>query len=99
MTCSIENARLCSDCNLVTVDEECDLCGAATVRHPEADEVDRDQYCVDCGEQITRDAAIVRTWRDDPYLQCEDGMLITVCGECQRRHIEEMTEDQEIPQQ
>lgn len=83
MCCKIDNAKLCQECCLVTVDDECDLCEAATIRHPEADEIDRQQYCIDCAEEISRDQAIVRTWKDDPYEQCDDGMLITVCRRCE----------------
>jgi hypothetical protein len=98
MTCSIEEARLCRECYLVTVDAECDLCRKPTIRHPEADEVDRLQYCIDCGDEVLREKAVVRTWKDDAYGQC-DGMLITVCRGCEMDRDDEMEEDQENPQQ
>lgn len=93
MCCKIDDARLCEECMLVTVDKECDLCEAKTIRHPEADELDRQQYCVDCAGEITREEAIVRTWKDDPFEQCEDGMLITVCQGCEQIRQDELFGD------
>jgi hypothetical protein len=95
MCCRIDQARLCQECRLVTVDEKCDLCGKATSRHPESDAVQEQYYCLDCAEEITREQAIVRTWKDDAYQQLEDGMLITVCEACEHARVAEIYSDDE----
>ena len=89
MCCKIEDARLCKECHLVTVNENCDLCGKITVRHPESDDVHQ-HYCLDCAEEITREQAVVRTWKDDAYGQLECGMLITVCEACEHARVAEI---------
>jgi len=89
MTCEIKDARLCRKCSVVTAEKECDLCGKRTMPHPESASPDAAQYCLDCGEEFTAAEVIVRTFRDDPYCQCEDGELITVCRECEQFRIQE----------
>jgi len=97
MTCTIENARLCRSCDLVTADAKCDLCEKRTVPHPESASPDQAQYCVACGEECTAAEVIVRTFKDDPYCQLEDGGLITVCLTCEKVRIEEEGETAEDP--
>jgi len=90
MTCEIKDARLCRKCDVVTADQHCDLCGKRTAPHPESGSPDSVQYCIDCGEEFTAAEVIVRTFKDDPYCQCEDGDLITVCRKCEAFRIEEV---------
>lgn len=98
MTCEIKDARLCRNCSVVTVDQQCDLCAKRTVPHPESASPDQVQYCCDCGGEFTADDVIVRTFKDDPYCQCEDGMLITVCRKCEVLRIKEDGDVEDAPQ-
>lgn len=93
MVCSIKDAWLCQDCFLVTVDPNCDLCGKPTIPHPEAADSEGPSYCIDCAGEVIRESAIVLTWKDDQYIQCDDGMLITVCQGCEMSRVAEMQED------
>ena len=92
MVSAVTDARICHHCKLVTVDQSCDLCGRKTRVHREAKKPEPVQYCVDCGGEFTPSEVVVLTFRDDPYLQCEDGMLITICQPCGQKRREESDE-------
>ena len=76
----IDQSRLCKDCQAVTGSKECPICGDRTVVHPERRQ--KRSYCVDCGGEFPVSGLLVRAFEDDPYCQTGDGMLITVCREC-----------------
>ena len=84
MCCELSEARICRDpeCCIVTAAEACPLCGAWTKKHPELKSLRDREFCGECGEDFDPSELVVSTWEDDPYSQCEDGMLITVCRSC-----------------
>lgn len=93
MTCEIKDARICRKCSLVTVDQVCDLCGKRTAPHPDSASPDAAQYCVDCAGEFAASEIVVRTWKDDPYQQLDDGTLITVCLNCEAARKAEFDEE------
>lgn len=42
-------------------------------------------YCVECAEgPFPVEQLAVITWEEDPYVQTEDGDLVTICEVCRR---------------
>ncbi len=80
MECS--EARICTECNIVVSDLNCPLCDHATIQHPERND---DSYCCECAGPFTNRDLVVLSWKDDPYMQCDDGMLITICRPCETK--------------
>lgn len=77
------NARICKECNnLTTFHHDCPLCGLATLPHPEA-KIETG-FCVECAEEFPAAELTVIPWEQDPYLQTDDGDLITICPVCQK---------------
>lgn len=69
---------------IVTVEAICTHCGAETSEHPEAK--DEDHYCVECGDgPFPTEQCHVVTDEEDPYIQIDDGDLITVCLSCKAK--------------
>ena len=84
-----ETVNICHDCGgLVTVNPKCPLCMEATEPHEDRGMVE--SYCTMCGEGPLPVADIhVVTWEEDPYRQCDDGTLITICAECKKSEEED----------
>lgn len=85
---SMRQARIAWCCqNLVTTAAQCPLCSHATHEHKEAN--DPHGYCCECAKQWVAEELHLVTWEEDPYLQTEDGDLITLCPRCHAKKLRE----------
>lgn len=81
----IHEARFCRACEICVGTLNCPLCNEETVIHPESDFELEDElpwYCWRCGNPFPVSELRVEPWSRDPYIQTDDGGLITACCPC-----------------
>lgn len=74
------DARFCPACQTVAGNPTCPECNRPTEPHRQA--CNSIGYCFHCADEFPTQDLFVITHQRDPYIQDEDGDIVSACGPC-----------------